>query len=113
MSINLKWGQPHVVPGGARAAWGSRWIVQQNGYTDIVWDRQDMGGADTTELLDVLNAGLLAEVRATISDLLSTYDMETSVHEDFIVHDDGTVTVHANTNASHGYCYVTAWLNGE
>jgi hypothetical protein len=112
MAVTPKWGQSHVVPEDAIAAWGARMIVTQQGDVDMLPDRQ--GGDDgphTEELFDMLNERFPnKELRDTIGKLLRGYEMSTREGEDFIVYLDDRLCIHANTNGSAGYCYVTAWL---
>lgn len=102
-----------VVPEGAPATWGARVIVTQDGHVDFVADR--MGGAGPEkqgrDLLFLLNTRMPpSEMGAILRDLLREGWMETRAREDFILYMDDDLIVHANTNASAGYCYVTAWL---
>lgn len=109
------WGLAHVVPATAVAAWGARLIVDQDGHTDFLFDRQGSDeGPHSQELLDLLNSRFhVGTMREILTSLLLTYDMNTRSGEDFILHVDDRLVVHANTNGSAGYCYVTAWLYPE
>lgn len=106
----LRWGQNQVLPDNATAAWGARLIVSQDGYVDFVPDRSDSTG-DTDALYPLLEerCGLQA-TREIISDLLKSRLMDKRVGDDFILYLDDQVCIHANTNGSAGYCYVTAWI---
>jgi hypothetical protein len=123
MNVAPVYGLNYVVPENAIAAWGCRLIVTQQGYVDFVPDRQGSdGGEHSQELLNVLNDALpLSELKDTVSLLLrgvrfregngfERVQMMTREAEDFILYLDDRLVVHANTNASAGYCYVTAWL---
>lgn len=111
--VKPPYGLAHVIPDDAVAAWGARAIVTQDGRVDIPWDR---GGADGPEserhrLLAHLSAVLPGrDLLALVRDLLRAGVMQTRAEEDFVLHMDDAIVIHANTNASVGYCYVTAWL---
>ena len=106
-----RFGLAHVIPDSAVAAWGTRLIVTQNGDVDFVMDRQDGDGPRIDELLDLQTARIgVRDMRELIGSLLRSGVMQTRVAEDFILYMDDDIVVHANTNASAGYCYVTAWL---
>ncbi len=106
-------GLHSVIPDDALAAWGMRMIVTQRGDADIVPDRMGSDeGPHSQRLLDLLNERVrLPEVRDMVGELLRAHVMVTTKGEDFILYMDDEITVHANTNASFGYCYVTAWLD--
>lgn len=112
MTVTPAWGLTYVVPDDAIAAWGARLIVTQDGHVDMVPDRQGGdGGPHAQELLDLLTERFRPTVlKDTIRELLSTYEMHTREAEDFTLYLDDRICVHANTNASAGYCYVTTWL---
>jgi hypothetical protein len=44
---------------------------------------------------------------------LEKIQMHTREAEDFILYMDDRLVIHANTNGSAGYCYVTAWMYPE
>jgi hypothetical protein len=109
-ALSLRFGQPQILPDTATAAWGARMIVTQTGDVDFLGDRSDASG-DTDALFLLLDMRCsLPLLRDTIGDLLRRGWMQTRQGEDFIVHQDDQLTIHANTNGSAGYCYVTAWL---
>lgn len=113
--MNLAFGYDRGVPDTVHTAWGARLIVKQDGYTDLVPDRQDLVAKDDdtkAELIEWLNGGGIGYVREWISDLLRDYTMRTRDSEEFRCDEfvGGGVAV-ANTNASAGYCYVSVWLD--
>jgi hypothetical protein len=125
-SVKPAWGLAHVVPEDAIAAWGARLIVTQQGAVDSLPDRMGSdGGGQSAVLMATLNARFpFAQLRETVSTLLKGFrvregdrmgkiQMRTREPEDFILYMDDRVVVHANTNGSAGYCYVTAWLYEE
>jgi len=107
----LRFGS-NVAPHTARAVWGARLIVT-HGFVDFVYDRQDCYGEDTNELLDRLNQGLVEVLKERVGELLGWHaGMRPDRAEDFILYDEDGLVMHGNTNASYGYCYVSAWLEG-
>ncbi len=112
MTVKPAWGLSYVIPENAVAAWGMRLIVTQQGDVDMVPDRQGGdAGPHTAELLALLDQRVpLRQLNDTISTLLKGFQMHTRAAEDFILHMDDRLCIHANTNGSAGYCYVTAWL---
>lgn len=111
-----RWGLPGVVPVDAVAAWGARMIVHQDGSVDVLWDRVgDDNGPRSEELCHMIDARfpIRPDLAGVLASLLSSYEMSTREGEDFVLYLDDRMVVHANTNGSHGYCYVTAWLYEE
>lgn len=111
-AVKPRWGLHHVVPDSAIAAWGARLIVTQDGEVDMLPDRQGSDdGPHADELLTLLNERFtIPTMRDILGELLVRYEMSTREGEDFILFMDDRMVVHANTNGSAGYCYVTAWL---
>lgn len=111
--ITVPYGLGHVIPDTALAAWGMRAIVRQDGGFDILGDRMGTdGGPHSRDLLMLLNQRLpMDEVRDICGEFLIEGIMHTREAEDFILYSDDVLTVHANTNASAGYLYITAWLS--
>jgi hypothetical protein len=109
--VNLTFGYNAGLPEGRTVAWGARLIVNQDGRVDFVRERQSVIGADEPlqRLLDHLNANDIP-IERRIADMLQRGVMRTSVTQDFTIYADGVVIVKANTNASHGYCYVVAYF---
>jgi hypothetical protein len=109
--VSLTFGYNGGLPEGRTVAWGARLIVHQDGRVDFVRDRQSVIGAaePLRRLLDYLNATDIP-IERRIADMLRRGTMRTSVAQDFTVFADGVVIVKANTNASHGYCYVVAYF---
>jgi hypothetical protein len=108
-ALSLSSGQPQVLPDTATAAWGARMIVTQTGDVDFLPDRADRAGdPDGWPVLEERCS--LRVVKSIIADLLRSGLMQTRQGADIILYQDELVTVHANTNGSYGYCYVTAWV---
>jgi hypothetical protein len=103
----LGWGAAHLVPEGAKAAWGARLIVTQTGDVDIVHDRQHAVGTEVDTLLDHLNK---VPWRKSLSDMLKRYEVSTREGGEVTVYEDDKIAVRGNSNGSYGYFYVAAWL---
>lgn len=105
---SLAWGLPDLVPDDAPAAWGARAILR-NGVLDIPGDRVDSFFAtkgDKTEFIDWLKGwGMLwlhDKARTLRGDKAELHSL-----------DDGLFHVRCNTNASHGYLYITVWVDND
>lgn len=105
----LPYGQDDLVPAAAPGAWGARLIVSQDGYVDVVGDRMGAAG-DRRVLSELTDRFDLNALRNKVGELLRSHRMQTRTSEDFTVFEDDVLEIHANTNASAGYCYVTGWL---
>jgi hypothetical protein len=118
MSLVLRFGSD-ACPKDAKAVWGARLIVKGN-FVDFVHDRQDLKGLGDPikDLLHALNVeGGLNYLKEMVGELLTTYfgddldpAMQHDTAEDFIIFYKNMV-MHANTNGSYGYCYVSVWLD--
>ena len=108
---SVPFGYNAGLPAGRTVAWGARLIVTQDGHVDFVYDRQGVIGEEEPRrrLLDYLNGNAIP-IERVIADLLRRGVMQTAVAQEFTVHADSVVVVKANTNASHGYCYVVAYF---
>jgi hypothetical protein len=119
LHLGFGWGRG-LVP-GIKAAWGARWIVTQNGGVDMLHDRQDAEGDPDLlrRTLDWLNSPLpstyeektvLRRAQAVASEGLRNMVINTREAGGVVLHQDDKGAVIANTNASHGYLYVAAFL---
>jgi hypothetical protein len=107
----LPYGLNQVVPAESRSAWGARLIVTQDGWVDFVADRQGAAGEDRDTFLTMMDTQLpLGAMLDSIRELLRSGEMDTRVDKDFVIFQSDEIEVHANTNASAGYCYVAAFL---
>lgn len=104
----LSYGATALVPADVSVAWGARLIVSQDGYTDLVWNRQSSIGDDdaANALCDKLNR---APWRKNLETMLLNYTVRTDKAEDVTVFEDDDIIVRGNTNGSYGYFYVAAW----
>lgn len=102
-------------PEDARAIWGARTILEAGAFS-IVSDRQDIHGAtagDRKALADALNKRIIEECRQTVAKLLRSGKMRASEPSQFELYDDRYLRVVANTQASYGYLYITAWFKAH
>jgi hypothetical protein len=111
----LGWGAAALVPEGAKAAWGARMIITQSGDVDLVYDRQHAVGDDASidALIAHLNGGVIKQFKDKLSGMLRRYEVSTTEGADVVLYEDDTVKVAGNSNGSHGYFYVAAWLKEE
>jgi len=103
----IQWGLSSLVPEDAPAAWGARAILQ-NGFVDLIPDRQGMGFSDDLakhSLAVWLGTQGLAWLGRIAKQMRGD---ESKLYE----HDDEGFHIRANTNASHGYVYIAAWVDG-
>lgn len=102
----LAYGLRRDLPKDLTCAWGARWIWPN----DLVWDRQDVIGEDTAELLDWLNGGPLAQAREEAARLARAYELSPAADTTVTLYEDERGIVRANPQGSSGYLYVAAWL---
>jgi hypothetical protein len=117
MSWDYQWGYHTPEAEGSPAVWGAR-AIWPNRYgppnfpLDLLPDRQSMRGekADRDGLAYILNNGVLDAVQAR----MTAYDRSGLVRPDtrneVVLYDSCSVKVIGNSNASHGYFYVTAFI---
>jgi hypothetical protein len=111
----LSWGASRLVPDGVEAAWGARLIVNQEGWVDLVPGRQSAIGSNhgIATLLGYLNGGANKKWMARLEEMLRAGEVRVNQSADVTVYEDATLVVRGNTNASHGYFYLAAWLKEE
>jgi len=118
MSIftNTNWGL-NAHPSDAPAHWGARAILdsrQPKNPIDLLPDRQGGGGDLFPVLASLLDAaGGMAIAQARVYALLNNHLMSSHKAELFTLIDTDMVKMVANTNASSGYLYLSAWLKPE
>lgn len=115
--LRLDWGlQP---PPSAVAAWGARAIFDNgNGSIDLLHDRQSCAGADEAakkQLVEILNGGVLKKINEKVRSRWSEgrIDPTTECPQLLIQQRHGdayALFVEANTNGSHGYLYIVAYI---
>lgn len=108
----LAWGANDLLPEGVPAAWGARLIVGQDGYVDLVPDRQDAVGADEPRkaLLDKLNE---AKPLKALSKMLSEHVVSTRESGAVTVYEDADIVVRGDSRGSAGYFYIVAYPQPE
>ena len=104
----LAWGANDLLPEGVSAAWGARLIVGQDGYVDLVPDRQDAVGAAEPRkaLLAKLNA---AKPLKNLEALLRDGTVQTRVPGEVTVYEDADIVVRGDSRGSAGYFYIVAY----
>lgn len=106
-------GYHPVVTGDHRAYWGARTIWQGGRSWDILPDRQGWRATDEgalKRLSALLNGGILKEAEKRLGTLGNTWEVSPSREGEVVLFEDARVRVVGNSNASHGYFYVTAIL---
>jgi hypothetical protein len=103
-----------VPPEGVTVAWGARAIDDGRSF-GILHDRQSFKGSkeDKTEMDELaaqLNGGILKACQAEFARLKSDWEIKGSESKRVTLYDKGGVKVEGNTNASHGYFYVCAYM---
>ncbi len=93
---------------GHPTAWGARAILHYQKSVDLLWDRQGNRGPRFDELAQKLNAGPLEAALKVGRDLHPEKEVP-----DKELYRGGGVVVIGNTNASHGYIYLGAWLEDD
>jgi hypothetical protein len=102
-------------PAGAETAWGARWIIDQTGRVDEVWDRTDAIGPDDRrrELLDYLGDHVGRAAQETAAELLRSGRLRWSDEAAVTLYEDDVVNVFGNPRRSFGYLYVGAWFKAD
>jgi len=117
LSEELRFGYRRGIPEGITTAWGARLIAPD----DLVWDRQDLvaeSDEDKAALIEWLNGGAIAKMREALRERYSPYggryhgesEIVPTEDREHVLYQDETGIIVGNTNASHGYVYVSGWL---
>lgn len=109
----LSFSYPRGVPPHVCTAWGCRALVEQSGMVDVLWDRVDLAGPDQVQLAEHLNHHVGAAWCERASELLRTKVMRTDRDQEFVLYEDPVVVIKGNTQRSHGYLYVCAYLHSR
>jgi hypothetical protein len=107
-AFKLGWGYQAGIPDVETTAWGCRAILNDRGL-DIVYGDTHGTPEAIERLRATLAAGLLRDISEEVRRLLRTYQMRGDEAEEFILGQAENVIVLGNTNASHGYLYMTAF----
>jgi hypothetical protein len=102
-------------PAGVETAWGARWIIDQEGWVDEVWDRIDAIGPDARrhELLAYLSDHVGRAPHRSAGELLRGGRLRWSSETTVTLYEDEVVTVVGNPCRSFGYLYVGAWFKAD
>ena len=117
MSWDHQWGYNTPEAEGSPAVWGAR-AIWPNRYgppnfpLDILHDRQSMRGekADRDGLAYILNNGVLEAVQARMAAYVRSGLVRSDTRNEVVLFESNAVKVVGNSNASHGYFYVTAFV---
>jgi hypothetical protein len=92
--VRLTLGYNAGLPDDRTVAWGARFIVDQGGHVDFVYDRQGVIGPHEPRRprLDYLNGNAIP-IERRIADLLRRGTIRTSVAQDFTAYADAVVIV--------------------
>jgi len=108
----LTYGLSEAIPEGAKAAWGARFIVTQDGHVDLPPDRQGLSG-DADERIALLEAmqaaSPLTDLMGRIRGMLTTGILNTRVAGRVLIYTDENIRIVGDTKASAGYLYVAAF----
>tara|TARA_Y100000034_G_scaffold76992_1_gene92483 strand:- start:515 stop:925 length:411 start_codon:yes stop_codon:yes gene_type:complete len=114
---SLAFGYGCAIPEATEAAWGARAICgggySGKAYMDLLPDRQGLcyrSKEALDRLTGLLNGGILRTAQAEYKRLHDSWEIQGSEPNEVVLYDDGTVKMVGNTNGSHGYFYVAAWL---
>jgi len=111
----LQWGL-NAHPENAPAFWGARAILKfgANNPICLLPDRQAGSGPLYKVLTQLLNEGGGLEIaQARTYALLNNWLMSSKKAQTFILLDTPLMKMVANTNGSHGYLYISAWLKPD
>lgn len=106
----LAFGDNDALPEHATAAWGARLIVTQDGYVDLVPDRTDIFGAEA------ISGALVKRIPRPldlVAAALRDSRLNTRQAGRVELYRDDLLVLTADTKASAGYCYVTAYLAAD
>lgn len=112
----LDWGL-NAHPDDAPGCWGARAILRPHrsmSPIDLVPNRQSGGGELFAVLASLLkDAGGIEVAQARVKALLDNALMASSESKLFTLIDNDMMTMVADTRASYGYLYISAWLKAE
>jgi hypothetical protein len=110
----LPWGL-NAHPNDSPGYWGARAIKSGGSRPiDLLPDRQSGGGDLFGVLADLLDKrGGMAIAQARVYALCDNFLMKPDESREFTIIDCDLMKMVANTNGSHGYIYLSAWLKPE
>jgi len=110
---SFSFGYAPAATGEHRAYWGARALWRGRGPMDIVHDRQSLMAVDKAtgdRLVGLLNGGALKAANARLDALANRWEVSPGEANEVVLYEDESIRLVGNTNASHGYLYVTAQL---
>jgi len=117
MTLTLDYGYNRGIPDSAKAAWGARLIVNQDGMVDLVPDRQGFAdGSDPAtkrRLMEYMNSKVQRRPLGALADMLLSGEVDTRSEDEHVVFDDGTVRLVGSAQASAGYFYIVAYFKED
>lgn len=111
----MTWGYNTPESEGSPAVWGARaiWPNRNSKYPlDILPDRQSLLGSTEAKdgLIHLLNEGVLEAVQARMQAYARAGIVRPDTRNEVVLFESNVVKVVGNSNASHGYFYVTAFI---
>lgn len=100
------------VPDDAKIVWGARAIQDPGPRFSLLYDRQSWRGGPPEKRAQLVV--YLNEIMKVAQLKYARFVMEDDIRRDtsnlVILYEDKCIKMIGNTNASHGYFYVAAWL---
>ncbi len=118
MTWDLDWGYNTPEAEGSPAVWGARAIwpsslpLTSHFPLDLLPDRQSLRGDEAAKdgLCHLLNNGVLEAAQARMAAYVRKGLVRPDTRNEVVLYDSSLIKVVGNTNASHGYFYVTAFI---
>ncbi|MBT0774140.1 hypothetical protein KIH74_34665 [Kineosporia sp. J2-2] len=112
MPVTARFALKNIAPDNALSIWGARLNVDRTGYVDLPPDRYGSdNGPYSAALTNLINWRYpIDEMRHSVRHLLTDGSLSPAESRDVILYLDEQLAVHADSRASHGYVYITAWL---
>jgi hypothetical protein len=108
-------GYPAGVPANAPAVWGARGIIDGGRFLGLLHDRQGCWAVDDTHraALDALlnDCRVLEIVRRVFTEKCDAGEIRSDEPNEVVLYSTLGLTVIGNSNGSHGYFYVSAFLH--
>lgn len=106
----LRYGYNAGLPAGIATAWGCRATIDPDGRVTVVHDRQQTVGPRADALLDHLHHHVNGAWCDRAAELQRNSVMTPANAAELVLYQDSVVMIKGNTNGSHGYLYVCAYL---
>lgn len=111
--IHLRYGYTAGIPASAQTAWGCRAIITDNMGVELVADRQSGIGPRIDTLIHYLNTAVAGAWLDHANALLRDKTISIRQQCEVTLYEDPVIVIKGNTNASHGYLHVCAYLRDE